>query len=247
MKTLLLTATIIAMTSLFIPPVYAQAGGAQEESEGDLTVVINGETFTTGQTITIAGSVDEPGTMPPQIEIFDPEGTLVVIDFPNLSADNTFTFSMVAGDNDDPLLMAEGPMNIGGNYRVTVTFFASFTNMDVVDMEFEYIVTPAPEVEEQSDDNAAVGGQEGVLGGIFGGAQQESTPPTTPTISKPLNATALRDLVAQGQEQFQALNTVLIRANVSDSVLEDLNSIQVTFQEIRRQLDGVAAGTQVIQ
>jgi hypothetical protein len=43
--------TVVAVSSmissLFIP-LYAQSGGAQEESEDDLTVVINGETFTTG-------------------------------------------------------------------------------------------------------------------------------------------------------------------------------------------------------
>jgi hypothetical protein len=70
-------------------------------------------------------------------------------------------------------------------------------------------------------------------------------PPTT--IAQPLNITALRSLVAQGQEQFQELSTALTRSNVSDSILADLNAIQVTFQDIRGHLNGVASGTQVIQ
>ncbi len=213
------------------PNIFAQSGGAQEESEGDLTVVINGETFTTGQTITISGSVDEPGTTNPQIEIFDPEGTLIARDFPNLSADNTFTFSMVAGENDDQLF-AEGPMNIGGNYRVTVTFFPSFTSMDVVDMEFEYIVTPEPEEPEPSPQ------------------PQTTTPETTTsptTLARILNVTALRDMVTQGQQQAQALNNALIRANASDTILSELNAIQNTFQNIRGNLTGVSPQTQVIE
>ena len=224
---------IFTATTTTTSNIFAQSGGAQEESEGDLTVVINGETFTTGQTITISGSVDEPGTSPPQIQIFDPVGTVVATAFPNLSADNTFTFSLVAGENDDPMLLAEGPMDRGCNYRVSVTFFPSFTNMDQVDMEFEYIVTPEPEEPEPSPQ-----------------PQTTTIPDTTTsptTIARILNVTALRDMVIQGQQQAQELNNALIRANASDTILSELNAIQNTFQNIRGNLTGVSPQTQVIE
>jgi hypothetical protein len=229
------------------PNIFAQSGGAQEESEGDLTVVINGETFTTGQTITISGSVDEPGTMNPQIEVFDPVGDKVVVTFPSLSADNTFTYSFVAGDPEDNFL-AESSMDMSGNYRVTVTFFPSATNMDIVDMEFEYIVTPTPPTPEEGGDN---GGGGGALGDLFEGGQEEE-PESSPqqpqtTIARILNVTALRDMVTQGQQQAQELNNALIRANASDTLLSELNGIQNTLQNIRGNLTGVSPQTQVIE
>jgi hypothetical protein len=209
------------MSSLFIP-VYAQAGGAQEESDGDLTVVINGETFTTGQTIVISGSVDEPGFMEPQIEVFDPTGDKVVVTFPSLSADNTFTYSFVAGDPEDNFL-AESQMDASGNYRVTVTFFPSFTNRDIVDMEFEYIVTSEAEEPEPP-------------------TQAPVTPPTqapAPTASPSLNVTALTNMVTQGLEYVQGLTFKLARANATEDVIGDLEAIQDTFQNLQGNLTRV--------
>jgi hypothetical protein len=136
----------------------------QEESEGDLEVVLNGEVFTTGQTITISGSIDDPGDQPIlNIEIVDPEGGIVERASPEITADNTFTFSFEAG-LPDPSLLGDKPMTVSGNYRVTVTYVASITNIDEVDLEFEYIVTPAPE------GGANVSGE---------GVQQQQAPPTT--------------------------------------------------------------------
>ncbi len=210
---LITVVAVSTMISSHFLPVYAQAGGAQEESEGDLTVVINGETFTTGQTITISGSVDDPGPNPPHIQVFDPEGTKVATGLPNLSADNTFTLSFVAGDNDNPMLLADGPMNIGGNYRVSVTWMPSFTNIDEVNMEFEYIVTPVPET--------------------------PVTPPTqapAPTASPPLNVTALTNMVTEGLEYVQGLTFKLARANATEDIIGDLEAIQNTFQNLQGNL-----------
>jgi hypothetical protein len=206
--------------------------GAQEESEGDLTVVINGETFTTGQTITISGSVDGSIASGPFIYIYDPEGNQIAFDSPNLSADDTFTFSLVAGDNDDPGLLAEEPMDTSGNYRVEASISPTFGSRDEVNMEFEYIVTAEPEEPEPSPQ------------------PQATTPDTTSsptTIARILNVTALRDMVIQGQQQTQELNNALIRANASDTILSELNTIQNTFQNMRGNLTGVSPQTQVIE
>jgi hypothetical protein len=228
LRLLALIMAVVAISTMTSSPsiqVYAQAGGAQEESEGDLTVVINGETFTTGQTIIVSGSVDDPGTSPPHIEVFDPVGTPIAQAFPNLSADNTFTFSLVAGENDDPMLLAEGPMDRSGNYRVSVTFFPSFTNMDQVDMEFEYIVTPVPEEQETP-------------------TQAPVTPPPTqapaPTASPPANVTALTNMVTEGLEYVQGLTFKLARANATEDIIGDLEAIQNTFQNLQGNLTRVS-------
>jgi hypothetical protein len=83
-------------------------------------------------------------------------------------------------------------------------------------------------------------------------APSAPAPTAPPTIlnSQALNITALRSLVAQGQQQFEDLSTIIAQSNVSDSnpnILSNLNSIQLTFQNIREHLNGVAAGTQIIQ
>jgi plastocyanin len=186
-----LTMVVVSATisSLFMP-VYAQAGGAQEESEGDLTVVINGETFTTGQTIVFSGSVDGSIAAGPYIYIYDPEGNQIAFDAPNLSADNTFTFSLVAGDNDEPGLLAEEPMDTSGNYRVSVSISPSFTSTDEVDMEFEYIVTPTPEQEEQQEQAAPTTSAGGAATGIT--SQQAASPPSLPSTMFQSNVDGIR-------------------------------------------------------
>lgn len=122
----------------------------------------------------------------------------------------------MAGDNDDPMLLAEGPMNVGGNYRVSVTWMPSFTNIDEVNMEFEYIVTPV--------------------------AEEPVTPPTqapAPTPSPSLNVTALRDMVTEGLESVQGLTFKLARTNATADIIGDLEAIQNTLQNLQGNLTGV--------
>jgi hypothetical protein len=87
----LLFVTFLAISSILFPatmvPIYGQQ--LQTESEGDLEVVLNGEVFTTGQTITISGSVDDPGDQPLlNIEVVDPEGVVVERASPEITADD---------------------------------------------------------------------------------------------------------------------------------------------------------------
>ncbi|HEU0145074.1 MAG TPA: hypothetical protein VFQ47_09840, partial [Nitrososphaera sp.] len=121
-KVLGLTAITIILFSSNVIVGSAQQGEAQEESEGDLQVVLNGEVFTTGDTITISGSVDDPDDQPIlNIEVVDPESSVVARASPPITADDTFTFSFEAGGRD-PFMLGDRPMTVSGNYRVTVTY-----------------------------------------------------------------------------------------------------------------------------
>lgn len=233
-----LIVTVVAFLFIFmfvatatIPSnIFAQSGGAQEESEDDLTVVINGETFTTGQTITISGSVDGSIAAGPYIYIYDPEGNQIAFDAPNLSADNTFTFSLVAGDNDEPGLLAEEPMDTSGNYRVSVSISPSFASSDEINMEFEYIVTATPE--EGTNVGAETGGG-GVVGGIFEGGQQD------PAASAPPAGGAATGITPQQTVPPPSLPSATFQSNVdgisvgvpSGWVFEDVNNTDPGLQQ----------------
>jgi hypothetical protein len=197
--------------------IYGQQA-TQEESEGDLEVVLNGEVFTTGQTITISGSVDDPSDQPIlNIEIVDPEGGIVERASPEITADNTFTFSFEAG-LPDPSLLGDRPMTVSGNYRVTVTYVASVTNIDEVDLEFEYIVTPAPE------GGANVSGE---------GGQQQQAPPTTSGGGAATGITPQQTVPSPSLPSATFQNNVDgIRVGVPNGwVFEDLNNTDPSLQQ----------------
>jgi hypothetical protein len=197
--------------------IYGQQA-TQEESEGDLEVVLNGEVFTTGQTITISGSVDDPSDQPIlNIEIVDPEGGIVERASPEITADNTFTFSFEAG-LPDPSLLGDKPMTVSGNYRVTVTYVAGVTNIDEVDLEFEYIVTPAPE------GGANVSGE---------GGQQQQAPPTTSGGGAATGITPQQTVPSPSLPSATFQNNVDgIRVGVPNGwVFEDLNNTDPSLQQ----------------
>ena len=120
---------LLVISLVSFPATIVSIYGQQEpqtESEGDLEVVLNGEVFTTGQTITISGSIDDPGDQPQlDIEVVDPEGNVVVRAFPEITAVDTFTFSFEAGERDLLTLGGDEPMTVSGNYRVAVTSLVS--------------------------------------------------------------------------------------------------------------------------
>jgi hypothetical protein len=129
---------------LWAVPAAAQPQRNQVEDSGDLEVVLNGEVFTTGDIITISGSIDDPTNEAlVEIQVVDPEGEIVASDFPKITADDTFTYRFEAGNVTDAAITASAPMTVGGNYRVTVQYFEGAPGYDIdeLDMEFKYIVT----------------------------------------------------------------------------------------------------------
>ena len=128
---MLLAANIIIATAQQQPPPQ-QPQQLQSSSDGGggggglLTATINGgDSFTTGETIIISGSVAQRGTSSNVvIEITDPQGQLVKRGFPALTpTDNTFTYTFVAGEQEQ--FDTNAPMVASGNYLVKVSYFPS--------------------------------------------------------------------------------------------------------------------------
>jgi hypothetical protein len=163
---LLLAAILITSIAAF--PTTANAQQQQVESaNGGLIATLNDDSFTTGDTITVIGSVEEqqPGSYV-AIEVIDPQSKIVENGFPPVTADNTFNYSFIAGEQQqfDP----DEPMITSGNYTMVVRYFPPPSDESVmkqVEFFFEYnaITDAAAETDpnpEQTtnDDGTTVGG-----------------------------------------------------------------------------------------
>jgi hypothetical protein len=141
-----LTIDVISLTSiaalLFSANIMtgsAQKGEPQVETDGGLTATLNGDSFTTGDIITVIGSVKERGPYSQAlIQVIDPEGkTVELVHVEAVSAGELTEFyhSFVAGENegkpDD-----EEPMVTSGNYQMVVQF-----GTDSVEFIFGYTAT----------------------------------------------------------------------------------------------------------
>src|SRR5918992_353686 len=102
-----------------------QLQSSSDSSGGGLTATINSDSFTTGETIIISGSVAQRGSSSNVIiEITDPQGQLVKRGFPAMTpTDNTFTYTFVAGELEQ--FDTNAPMVASGNYLVKVRYFPS--------------------------------------------------------------------------------------------------------------------------
>jgi hypothetical protein len=120
-----LTALAALLFSANIETGSAQQGEPQVQTDGGLTATLNGDIFTTGDIITVSGSIEERGPYSEAlIHVIDPEGKTVELVYVRAVAANEFTqftHSFIAGENegkpDD-----EEPMVISGNYQMVVQF-----------------------------------------------------------------------------------------------------------------------------
>jgi hypothetical protein len=137
-----LLSVLILITCIAMFPTTANAQHQQVEStNGELIATLNGDSFTTGDAIIVNGTVEErqPGSYV-AIEVIDPRSKIVEYGSTLVTADNTFTYRFIAGEQQQEFDPNE-PMITSGTYTMGVRYFLSPSDnseMEQIEFFFEY-------------------------------------------------------------------------------------------------------------
>src|SRR5215212_8027746 len=195
-------ALILALTVMLVTCNFTIISAQQQvpSDGGGLTAALNGNSFTTGDAITVGGSIEQRGAgSRVSIEVTNPQGETVKRGFPPLGLDNTFSYSFVAGvqEQHDP----NAPMLTSGNYTIVVKYFPPSNGgaIEEVKLPFEYnaAATAAPGPEAAAAATTTVSQQAPTRNTTTTNAAATTTRPTAATFFQSTND-SFRVLVPQG-------------------------------------------------
>ena len=220
---LILSAILIMSIATFTTTASAQQGEIQEESDGGLTATLNGDSFTTGDTITVTGTVEERDINSSVcIEVIDPNSESIDSSCPDVTVDNTFMFSFEAGINSE---FYTRPMEASGNYRMILTYLVPDepTSGEDFSEEVEFVFAYRHVEGQQQQQNTV-----------------DNDTATTNPIRRTINVTAINNMVMQGLDYVEKLNaTIQTNATDTGNILRDVNATQRVLQNIQGNLTGV--------
>jgi hypothetical protein len=105
-----------------------------ESDGGDMTAILNGDSFTPGDTITVNGIVDERDSESfVTIEEIDPQNKTVESAIIWITPENEFTHSFLAGVQED--FDFDDLMVVSGNYKMIVRYIAPDFDREVEQSE----------------------------------------------------------------------------------------------------------------
>ncbi len=131
----------------------------QQEVEsvgGGMTATLNGYSFTTGDTITVNGSVEQRGSESfVTIQVLDPQNKTVESAIIDITPENRFTHSFLAGVQEE--FDFDDPMVVRGGYTMIVRYIAPDFQTEVVEFIFEYNGNTASAIGERTEAASSTG------------------------------------------------------------------------------------------